>query len=150
MWPGRTHDSRVFRNSSLCTKFESGQYQGIILADSGYPSKHYMLTPKLHERDVHDQAYNVNHKRCRSAVERAIGHLKRRFHCLHAEMRLAPEKVCKVTVACAMLHNLAKEWNTPLPLDPDDTIPEEIEEVPNQQDNRRNDAVRDLIISRYF
>ena len=36
-WPGSTHDSRVYSNSSLKSKFENGNLTGILLADSGYP-----------------------------------------------------------------------------------------------------------------
>lgn len=52
-------------------------------------------------------------------MERAIGQLKRRFHVLHGEVRLNPGKTCKVIYACAMLHNLCKDRNIPLPADDD-------------------------------
>jgi hypothetical protein len=41
-------------------------------------------------------------------VERGIGQLKRRFHVLHGEIRLSPEKSCKVIIACCVLHNICK------------------------------------------
>ena len=56
--------------------------------------------------------YNA-HKLCRCRVERAIGQLKRRWGLLHQELRLSPEKAGKITVACAILHNLAKRFNLP-------------------------------------
>ncbi|KAK0132296.1 hypothetical protein N1851_032892 [Merluccius polli] len=47
--------------------------------------------------------YSRAHKTTRAVVERGIGQLKRRFH-----MRLTPDKVCKVIIACAILHNICK------------------------------------------
>ena len=42
-------------------------------------------------------------------VERDIGHLKRRFHTLHGEIRLSPEKTCQVIIACVILHGEEEE-----------------------------------------
>ncbi|KAK2845831.1 hypothetical protein Q7C36_010685 [Tachysurus vachellii] len=41
-----------------------------------------------------------------SQVEMAFGLLKARFHCLH-KLRVSPVRACDITVACAVLHNLA-------------------------------------------
>ena len=46
-----------------------------------------------------------------------IGQWKRIFHVLHGEIRLVPEKVCVVITACAMVYNLCKQRNIPLPDD---------------------------------
>jgi hypothetical protein len=37
-WPGSTHDSRVFQNSSIRSYFEDNNV-GLLLADSGYPCR---------------------------------------------------------------------------------------------------------------
>ena len=42
---------------------------------------------------------------------RSIGVVKRRFHCLHDELRMTPEKACKVIYVCMYLHNLAVDFN---------------------------------------
>ena len=34
-WPSSVHDSGIFQNSRLCAKFENGDYNGILLGDSG-------------------------------------------------------------------------------------------------------------------
>ena len=41
--------------------------------------------------------------------------LKRRWHCLHGEMRLAPSKVCNIISVCVMLHNRATRLGLPPP-----------------------------------
>jgi len=59
-------------------------------------------------------------------VER-IGQLKRPFHVLHGEVRLRPEKVSKVIIACAILHNICKVRQIAEPLeDGDEDVDEDI------------------------
>lgn len=60
------------------------------------------------------------HKRTRSVVERGIGQMKRRFHVLHSEIRLSPERASRVITVCGILHNLCKQRNIPQPEDSDD------------------------------
>ena len=43
-WQGSVYESRIFRNSWLCAKFENHDYNGILLGDSGYALKPYLLT----------------------------------------------------------------------------------------------------------
>ena len=40
-------------------------------------------------------------------MEKTFGRWKRRFHVLHSEIRMTPEKACLITGACAVLHNIA-------------------------------------------
>lgn len=54
-------------------------------------------------------------KRTRCVVERGIGQLKRRFHVLHGEVRVSPQKTCKIILSCAVLHNICKDRNIQLP-----------------------------------
>ncbi|XP_048244734.1 putative nuclease HARBI1 [Haliotis rufescens] len=85
-----------------------------FLGDSGYPCKKWLLTPFLRPLPGPQTNYNRSHKRTRSIVERAIGQLKRRFPVLHGEIRLKPEKACKVIIACAVLHNICKDRHIPV------------------------------------
>jgi hypothetical protein len=45
-WPGSVHDTTIFRNSRLCTRFENNEINNAVLvADAGCPVKNYLLTP---------------------------------------------------------------------------------------------------------
>ena len=62
----------------------------------------------------------------RCTVERCIGVVKRRRHCLHDELRVAPPKACKIVSACLVLHIRATHLNHPVPedLQPSDSEPD--------------------------
>ncbi|KAK3859062.1 hypothetical protein Pcinc_034785 [Petrolisthes cinctipes] len=118
-WPGSVHDARILEESGVKLLFEQnlmpeGCY---LLGDSGYPCKQWLLTPYLNPQPGAKANYNRIHKRTRCVVERCIGQLKRRFHVLHGEVRLSPEKTCKIIHVCGMLHNICKARNIPLPPD---------------------------------
>ncbi|XP_052691859.1 putative nuclease HARBI1 [Crassostrea angulata] len=118
-WPGSTHDSRILNESGLKSLFDKNRIplHTHLLGDSGYPSKKWLLTPFLPP----NQGYFIGLIRKQEAiVERGIGQLKRRFHVLHGEIRLSPDKACQVIVACCILHNICKDRQIPCPLDDGD------------------------------
>ncbi|KAJ8049080.1 Protein ALP1-like [Holothuria leucospilota] len=83
-WPGSTHDSFIFRNSSLLQLFENSIITGgWLLGDSGYPSKPWLLTPLRNRVYPEECRYNNSHGITRCIVQRCIGILKSRFRCLH-------------------------------------------------------------------
>ncbi|XP_062580613.1 putative nuclease HARBI1 isoform X2 [Saccostrea cucullata] len=84
-WPGSVHDSRIWRESFLCRQFERGEHNGILLGDSGYPCRRYLMTPYLNPQTNAHQ---------------------RRFSCLQGTLRTAPEQAVAYVVACVILHNL--------------------------------------------
>ena len=59
------------------------------------------------------------HNTTRAIVECGIGQLKRCFHVLQGEVWLTPDKVCKVIIACAILHNTCKARQIAEPLEGD-------------------------------
>ncbi|EYB87285.1 hypothetical protein Y032_0265g636 [Ancylostoma ceylanicum] len=88
-WPGRSHDSRVFRESDLHQRFASGQIQGRLVGDSAYRAESFLI--KIFAgSNLDQQQRNYNKAICkfRSCVEQSFGQLKRQFHALHATLRL--------------------------------------------------------------
>ncbi|KAJ4938380.1 hypothetical protein JOQ06_003000 [Pogonophryne albipinna] len=77
-WPGSTHDARILRESALQWEFEAGRVNGLLLGDSGYPLKRWLMTPVIAERTAQERRYNDKHTQTRNIVERCIGVLKRR------------------------------------------------------------------------
>ncbi|XP_062608924.1 putative nuclease HARBI1 [Saccostrea cucullata] len=106
-WPGSCHDSRIFRESKLCEQFENGQHDGLLLGDSAYPCKTYLMTPFNTTNDVHyREKFNRALCRTRVLIEQTYGILKRRFPCLSVGLRTNPDRACMYVVACVMLHNI--------------------------------------------
>ena len=81
-WPGSSHDATIFNNSRLKHRFEEGDFGNcVLLGDSGYPLKKYLLTPI------------------------------RRFPVLSLTCRLKIKTVLNLIVACAVFHNIAIDKN---------------------------------------
>ncbi|XP_061192915.1 putative nuclease HARBI1 [Saccostrea echinata] len=122
-WPGSCHDSRVFRESVLCQQFENGQHNGILLGDSGYPCRTYLMTPYNNTNDVrYRERYNSALCRTRVLIEQTYGILKRRFPCLSIGLRTSPERACQYVITCVVLHNIGILRQDIVSLDPRDLI----------------------------
>lgn len=104
-WPGSVHDSRIFRASEIYQCLSQGEFSGVLLGDRGYGCQPFLLTPFTDPQEA-QQAYNHAHARTRARFEMTFGLLKARFHCLH-KLRVNPVRACDITVACAVLHNVA-------------------------------------------
>ena len=81
----------------------TGEFDGYLLGDRGYPCQPSQLTPYP---EPGPQRFNVAHCRTRAWVETTIGILKSRFQCLQ-KLRITPERACDIIVACVVLHNIA-------------------------------------------
>ena len=54
----------------------------------------------------------ISHIKTRNVVERTYGVLKMRFRCLDTtagKLMFTPKRVCRVVLACAILHNIARK-----------------------------------------
>eukprot|EP00745_Piridium_sociabile_P026390 TRINITY_DN42126_c0_g1_i1.p1 TRINITY_DN42126_c0_g1~~TRINITY_DN42126_c0_g1_i1.p1 ORF type:complete len:207 (+),score=34.75 TRINITY_DN42126_c0_g1_i1:221-841(+) len=148
-YPGSVHDSTMLRESALWTLFEQQPpvLDGLILGDSAYPLREWLMTPLLNPQTDQDRRYNDAFKTARATVERCIGVLKRRFHCLHLELRYTPGRSCKIITACIVLHNMAVELGTPM-----DEVPGEDDhddDVCDMQPTRGGRAVRHDLVQRF-
>lgn len=105
-WPGSTHDAFILRDSSVWDLFESGTLKGktIVLGDGGYPCRPWLMTPVPGLNPTQAQTrYNRALSSARMAVEMSYGRLKRRWHVLHGEIRMAPGELVMFGVACALI-----------------------------------------------
>lgn len=100
-WPGSANDSKILAMSSLHDDYENGTLSGIVLGDGGYPCRNWLMTPYTRPTTPQQRAYNRAHKKTRSKIERVFGIWKRIFAVLHQEIRLNPQKTCKIVTACA-------------------------------------------------
>ncbi|KAJ3653970.1 hypothetical protein Zmor_013188 [Zophobas morio] len=158
-WPGSSHDSTIFNNSRIRAKFEAAEYgRYLILGDSGYAIRPFLLTPLRAPVTRAEQLYNESQIRTRNPVERCFGVWKRRFPALAFGIRLKLHKVEAVVVATAVLHNIAIILNEEEPpLDPEeeaavnfvnDVLVENIGE--NGGNFNQNNSMRDQLIREYF
>lgn len=115
-WPGSCHDSYIFRNSVLYQNFENGFYgDSIILGDSAYPNKPYLITPLLNVQNEAEALFNEAQIRTRNVVERQIGVWKRRFPALSMGLRVSLDTIQAIIVATAVLHNIACDEKERIP-----------------------------------
>ncbi|XP_060759492.1 putative nuclease HARBI1 [Neoarius graeffei] len=135
-WPGSVHDSRILQNSQLCEAFEEGIIDGILLGDSGYPLKPWLLTPFLNPTTPAQRKYNAAHCSTRNTIERAFGVLKRRFHCLHGELRMIPDRVCNIVCATVVLHNMARDLQLPDPEEEEGVVHHNVEDREDEEDQQ--------------
>ena len=152
-WPGSTHDSHVFRISNICSYLQNNHRSlddGVLLGDSGYACSPFLMTPFATTRTPSQEAYNSAHTKTRVVIEQTFGRWKRRFHVLHAENRMAPEKVCMIVGACAVLHNIALLLHEPM----EDEEVEELADVDPYHGPQQGLSIRDHIcqtfIGRHF
>ena len=77
--------------------------------------------------------------------------MKRQFNVLHGEIRLSAVKACRITTACAILHNLAKLLQLP-PIgdDEDNNDNNNANNGVLPRDNPDGAAVRNFIANTYF
>ena len=146
-WPGSTHDSRILSESEVYRYFEESDGTDIILGDSGYAQKFWLMTPFLNPSSPEEERYNRSHIITRNSIERCNGVLKNRFGCLQTCIRMKPSRACTVVCACIVLHNMCTRGDVhppevPLPIDND----ADVDEIPNEPVNIRGNVVRRQLV----
>ena len=57
-WPGAASDARILANSALARSFNAGEQEGLLLGDSGYPLKPWLMVPFAHPSTRGEERYN--------------------------------------------------------------------------------------------
>ena len=116
--PGRWHDSRVLKESTLWDAFEEHGRRpfpgAVILGDSAYPCNDWLIPP--FRGDVQLQVaqcrFNEAHKKSRSIIERAYGVIEKRFYSLQTGRRVRSMTTAAEIVQCAVvLHKICILFN---------------------------------------
>lgn len=157
-WPGSAHDSTIFNNSRIRTRFDIGEFaNGILLGDSGYPLKPYLLTPLANPASRAEQLYNESHIRTRNLIERTFGIWKRRFPALCYGLRCKIETSMVVIIATAVLHNIARTAGEDMPPPPIGLNQDELDYLvqqgqlpPTYRPENINYDFRNDVIANYF
>uniref|UniRef100_A0A8C8SK72 DDE Tnp4 domain-containing protein n=1 Tax=Pelusios castaneus TaxID=367368 RepID=A0A8C8SK72_9SAUR len=120
-WSGKVHDARIFRNSGLFRRLQSGTFfpdekltvQGVempvvILGDPAYPLMPWLMKPFTGKLDPAKEHFNYRLSRCRMVVECAFGRLKARWRSLYGRLDLHEDNIPVVISACCVLHNICE------------------------------------------
>ena len=84
-----------------------GDY-GVLLGDSAYGLRRYLLTPYINPETPAEEKYNKALTITRTRVEHTYGILKNCFHSLLIPLRLmGPVRSCHIITAMIVLHNIA-------------------------------------------
>ena len=109
-WPGRVHDAKVLRNSSLWDEgFHKCDYGNFhLLGDGAYPLKEWLLTPYRDNGHLSQKQtqFNIALSSKRQVIERAFGLLKGRFRRLKFINMKSIREICQTIVAACILHNI--------------------------------------------
>lgn len=102
-WPGSTHDPPNFDNCTIAEQFHNGSISGLLVGDSRYACRYYLMTPLLNPRNEAEVHYNDAQRWTRIVIERCFGILKRCFPCLHVGLHtcLGNSLVIIVAIRCS-------------------------------------------------
>lgn len=132
-WPGSVHDSRILKNSAIYVQMNNMRHNNmVLLGDSGYGINRWLMKPYRNPETPEEIAFNTLFTKERVIIERCFGQLKRRFPILQYMVRVKLDRVASVIISCAVLHNISKYLNDPLPVD------EEEEDVMNDEEEEYN------------
>ncbi|XP_022104606.1 putative nuclease HARBI1 [Acanthaster planci] len=130
--------------------FNDGRLHGVLIGDTGYPLRQWLMTPILDPTSNAERHYNRCHRRTCVRIEQTIGQLKKKFPCLSVGLRAHPERACRFIRACCVLFNLSKTFGEPEieeyePIEDDDH-----DVIPYNGPLQDGVAHRNRIIDRFF
>jgi hypothetical protein len=136
-WPGSVHDSFIWNNCGLReTMIET---DGWLLGDSGYPLEPWLLTKYRTPATEPQRRFNAAIGTVRSLIENVNGILKSRWRVLAksgGEMLYRVDRVCDITVACCVLHNICVRRNV---------LAEDLEMIPAADLDYPRDVAADAV-----
>ncbi|XP_066019624.1 putative nuclease HARBI1 [Pocillopora verrucosa] len=114
--PGRWHDSRVLKESTLWTAFEENAQRpfpgAVTLGNSAYSCNSWLIPPFRGDVEGARLRFNEAHKKTRSTIERANGVIKKRFYTLQTGLRVrSMERAAELIKCAAILHNICILFN---------------------------------------
>ncbi|XP_058122802.1 putative nuclease HARBI1 [Anopheles ziemanni] len=115
---GANHDSHIWSVNGIddffANKHQTGDTTVKVLADSAYPSKPWIVTPKRNAApDSPEASYNTHHAKGREIIERTFGILKNKSTCLlwARQLHYTPEIAICITNVCCALYNICIAHN---------------------------------------
>ncbi|XP_042299789.1 protein ANTAGONIST OF LIKE HETEROCHROMATIN PROTEIN 1-like [Sceloporus undulatus] len=162
---GINHDSFVLQESSIYHALKAGLYvpgcptltiKGqqvgpLLLGDSGYPIKPFLLIPFKVGHSRREGVYNKRLSRARIVVERSFGRLKSRFQALLKGLDLSVENLPSAILTC-ILHNII-ETNGDVRLarntSPETYVIDPTTYMTDQQEKEKGEKIRDAFVE-YF
>ncbi len=113
---GRSNDAAIFSESKLYAALENGSLnmpsQHVILGDSAFPLKPYLMKPYGSRKcSAKQSVFNYRLSRARRIVENAFGILTWRFHVFTHATELKTSTVDSIVLAACSLHNWLRATN---------------------------------------
>lgn len=149
-WPGRVHDSRVYKNSDLArTILPSLPENYHLVGDAAYPLSPYLLTPyKGKSLPADKEFFNHTLSRNRITIERSFALLKGRWRKLRS-VNIAVDGIPNLITACCVLHNICIVEGDMLEFDEpriEDPLPMQV--PGNRTGAIKRDSIKDMLSHR--
>ncbi|XP_038066805.1 putative nuclease HARBI1 [Patiria miniata] len=146
---GLTMEELVINDTT--TGFILFRLNGVLVGDTGYALRPWLMTPILAPTTNAERHYNRSHRKARVTVGQTFGQLKRNIPCLSLGMRVSPQRACIIIRACCVLFNLSKEFRQPELDDTDDLeADDDDDDLPYDGPIQDGCIQRDLLVNTYF
>lgn len=108
-WPGKTNDSRVFRNSPLHQKLANAEFGAgyMLIGDSAYPNTQFLCTPFKNNRTLtlNETIFNKHLSKLRQIVECVFGRTTERWRRMKFIYMRDMHDICDIIHVCCAMHN---------------------------------------------